>query len=117
MQEGCRGHSILQSLPQAPVDFATSAYDASTTCEEVKTPQHRPRSYERDRSLRFLSILTPAVQALPYTVCSETSWTTFADLKHVRVGPLQTFLFFDNTCANGSATLRVSISNSAGASP
>eukprot|EP00892_Ulva_mutabilis_P009433 jgi/Ulvmu1/6862/UM031_0067.1 len=110
----CNAADVLQSLPQDPEHFATSAYDGNTTCSDVQTPQPRPDSYGRDRSLKFLSILTPAVQALPYTVCSDTTWTLLKDMELVTRGPLDTFVFFDNTCSsqNGSTTIRVTASRS-----
>lgn len=116
VQDDCTGAAVLQSLPQDTEHFATSVYDANTTCEQVKTPQLRPRSYTEERSLEFASILTPAAQALPYTVCSETSWTVLHNTEKLRVGPLDTFVFFDNTCQNGSVTVRVSVTESESAS-
>lgn len=117
LQEGCSTADIQQSLPQDPEHFATSTYDVSTACAEVKTPQKRPNSYTRRRSLNFLSILIPAVQALPYTVCSDTSWKVISEVGVTTNGPLNTFVFFDNTCQveNGTATFQVTATRNPGA--
>ena len=66
-------------------------------------------------SLDFLPVNNPLSQALPYTVCTDTSWRT-GDYETQLMGPLDTYMFIDNTCTQGSASVVIRLLRSASAS-
>eukprot|EP00892_Ulva_mutabilis_P009432 jgi/Ulvmu1/6861/UM031_0066.1 len=112
----CKASQVHQSLPQDSEHFGTAEYDSSTTCEEVKEPMLRGQfSAKKEMSLKFFPVSNALSQAVPYVVCADTSWRT-GDYQTTSVGPLDTYLFIDNTCTNGTASVAIKVIRSSNVS-
>ena len=116
MQDGCNSKEVLQSVPQDTEHFGLAEYDSSTTCKEVREDTPRGQFSEKKKlSLEFVPVVDPLSQLVPYMVCTDTSWRT-ADYQTNAVGPLNTYVFIQNTCSNGSASVAIQLARSASAS-
>ena len=115
LQGTCNGSQILQSLPQSTEHFALAEYDSSTACEEVREPMPRGRfTTKKELSLEFVALDDQISQLVPYTVCMDTSWRA-GDFEEQIVGPVSTYVFLDNRCTNGSASVAIQLVRDASA--
>lgn len=115
MQGTCNSSQILQSLPQSTEHFALAEYDSSTTCEEVREPNPRGRfTTKKELSLDFVALDNQISQLVPYTVCMDTTWRA-GDFEEQIVGPVSTYVFLENRCTNGSASVAIQLVRDASA--
>eukprot|EP00892_Ulva_mutabilis_P002674 jgi/Ulvmu1/12407/UM009_0056.1 len=112
----CNASQVLRSLPQDAEHFGKAEYDNATTCDEVKQPTFRGRfSVQHEVSLDFFPAGSALSQALPYMVCTDTAWRS-GDFATQQVGPLQTYVFLDNTCGDGGVAVAVTVVRAANVS-
>ena len=110
LQTSC-GEPLQQSLPQSTVHLALAVYDNITTCEQVREPTVRSNSYTREINLEFVGVDNPRAWALPYHICTDTTWDVSLGelLSSRRVGPVDTFVWWYNPC-NTTESLTYNIS-------